>query len=280
MKARGGLEGGIALDHIAIAFSASMDTTDHRARILDQFSKQAVPFAEVPAHADADAMALLVRLSGAGPEDEVLDAGCGPGLVACALAPLVRSVIGTDLTPPMLARASQLARSRSIANAAFQPGDMEQLPFPDGQFSLVVTRYTFHHLLAPAKALAEMVRVCRPGGRVTIVDAALPPEKAAAYDALELVRDPSHVHVLGPDHLLSMADRAGLVDLQTALYRLPMVLAQTLAASFPEPGGAERVRAMVEADVGVDRIGIQAWREPDGAVHYRVPCAVIVGRKI
>jgi SAM-dependent methyltransferase len=256
-----------------------MDTNEHRARILDQFSRQAVPFAEVPAHADADAMALLVRLSRAGPDDEVLDAGCGPGLVACALAPLVRTVIGTDLTPAMLARAADLARSRAIANATFQPGDLEALPFPDGRFSLVVTRYTFHHLLAPARALAELVRVCRPGGRVTVVDAALPPEKAAAYDALELLRDPSHVHALGPDELLALAAGAGLVDLEAALYRLPIGLEQTLAASFPAPGDAERVRALVEGDIGEDRLGIQAWREPTGAVRYRVPCAVVVGRK-
>jgi SAM-dependent methyltransferase len=256
-----------------------MDTTDHRARILDQFSRQAVPFTEVPAHADAEAMALLARMSGAGADDEVLDAGCGPGLVACALAPLVRSVVGTDLTPAMLAKAADLAQRRGVANATFQPGDMEGLPFPDGRFSLVVTRYTFHHLLAPARALGELVRVCRRGGRVTVVDAALPPEKAAAYDALELVRDPSHVHALSPAELVALAEAAGLVDVQAALYRLTIGLEQTLAASFPGPGGAEQVRAMVEGDIGVDRLGIEPWRGADGAVRYRVPCAVVVGRK-
>lgn len=256
-----------------------MDAIDHRSRILDQFSKQAVPFAEVPAHADSDAMALLIRLTGASDHDEVLDAGCGPGLVACALAPLVRSVTGTDVTPAMLTRAADLARSRGVSNVTFVPGDMERLPFEAGRFSLIVTRYTFHHLLSPEKALGEMVRVCRPGGRVAIVDAALPPEKAAAYDALELVRDPSHVHALAPEELLGLAREAGLHDVQTALYRLPIGLDQTLAASFPETGGAERVRAMVEADIGVDALGIQAWREPSGAVWYRVPCAVVVGRR-
>jgi SAM-dependent methyltransferase len=255
-----------------------MDPSEHRNRILDQFSRQAAPFAEVPAHADADAMALLLQLSGAGPEDEVLDAGCGPGLVTCALAPRVKSVTGTDLTPAMLQKAAELAHSWGIANATFQQGDMERLPFPKARFSLAVTRYTFHHLLAPARALAEMLRVCRPGGRVAIVDAALPGEKAAAYDALELVRDPSHVHALSPGDLLALAIEAGLHDIATASYRLPIGLDQTLAASFPEPGGAERVRAMVEGDIGVDRIGIQAWREADGSIHYRVPCAVLVGR--
>jgi SAM-dependent methyltransferase len=258
---------------------AAMNTGDHRTRILDQFSRQAVPFSEVPAHADAEAMALLVRMSGVGPEDEVLDAGCGPGIVACALAPLSRSVVGTDLTPAMLARATELAHRRGIANATFRQGDMERLPFAEGTFSLVVTRYTFHHLLAPAVAAAELVRVCRPGGRVVIVDAALPPDKAAAYDALELVRDPSHVHALAPEALLELAERAGLRKLEAALYRLSIGLEQTLAASFPEPGGADRVRGMVEGDIGVDRLGIQAWREPDGSVRYEVPCAVIAGCK-
>lgn len=133
-----------------------MDAAGHRSRILDQFSKQAVPFTEVAAHADADAMALLVRLSAANVDDEVLDAGCGPGLVACALAPLVRSVTGTDVTPAMLVRAADLARSRGITNVTFLPGDMERLPFEAGRFSLVVTPCTFHHLLSPRKRLAGM----------------------------------------------------------------------------------------------------------------------------
>jgi SAM-dependent methyltransferase len=256
-----------------------MSDTDHRSLILDQFTRQAAPFAEVPAHDDAQAMDLLRRLAAVGPADDVLDSGCGPGLVACALAPHVRSVTGADLTPAMLERARSLAKTRELANVTFVPGDMERLPFPDAHFSAVVTRYTFHHLLAPERALAEMMRVCRPGGRVTIVDAAVPPTKSAAYDALEKVRDPSHVHALAAEELLALTERAGLADLVTAAYRLSMRLEQTLAASFPERGGAQRVRDMVEADVGVDRIGIEARREADGTIHYTVPCAIVSGRK-
>ncbi len=257
----------------------AVDPRDHNARIVDQFTRQAVPFSEVPAHADADAMALLLRLSAASPADEVLDAGCGPGIVACALAPLVRSVVGTDLTPAMLARAADVARHRGLGNVTFREGDMERLPFPDGSFSLVVTRYTFHHLLRPAAALAELVRVCRPGGRVVVVDAAVPPDKAAAYDALELIRDPSHVHALDPEALVALVTGAGLREVEAVRYRLTIGLAQTLAASFPAPGGAEQVRALVEGDIGVDQLGIGAWKEADGTVWYGVPCAVVVGRR-
>ena len=78
---------------------------------------------------------------------------------------------------------------------------------------------------------------------------------------------------------MDLAVQAGLQDIVTASYRLPIGLEHTLAASFPEPGGAERVRAMVEADIGIDRLGLGATREPDGSVCYRAPCAVVTGRR-
>jgi SAM-dependent methyltransferase len=202
-----------------------MNDSDHRQRILDQFSRQAAPFSEVPAHADADAMELLIRRSKAGPEDEVLDAGCGPGLVACALAPRVRSVVGADLTPAMLEKAQELAQSRGLGSVAFVPGDMERLPFSAGRF--VLTRYTFHHLLTPAPCPR------RDGAR-------LPPRWA------------------GGGRGRGGATGQGL--------RLRRPGARTLAASFPEPGGAERVRVMVEGGIGLDRIGIHAPCDTDGSV--------------
>jgi ubiquinone/menaquinone biosynthesis C-methylase UbiE len=57
------------------------------------------------------------------------------------------------------------------------------LPFRDAAFSLVVTRYSFHHFLDPQAVLAEMVRVCAPGGRVAVIDVfTSTPEEAEAYN--------------------------------------------------------------------------------------------------
>jgi SAM-dependent methyltransferase len=134
--------------------------------------------------------------------------------------------------------ASQITCAASCRARTFRRPDLEPDGYIDRRFSVVVTRHTFHHLLAPARALAEMLRVCRPDGWVAVVDAAVPVEKAAAHDALERIRDPSQVHALSPGELLAMAERAGLADLQTASYRLPFRLEQTLTASFPEAGGS------------------------------------------
>jgi len=257
---------------------ALMTDGEHERRIVEQFTRQAVPFAEVPAHSNEAALRLMLRQSGAGPADEVLDAGCGPGIVACAFAPHVHHVTGTDITPAMLERARSAAQQAGLANVAFLPGDMYRQPFPDGRFSLVTTRYTFHHLVDPAAALRELVRVCRPGGRVMVVDAAVEPQFAAAYDEAELIRDPSHVHALPPAEFPRLLAAAGLAGIETSLYRLEIALDQQLAASFPDPGGAERLRRLFEEDVAAGRMGLGVHRR-EGGLHYSVPCAVATGRK-
>ena len=81
---------------------------DHREQIVDQFTRQALPFSSAPAITNAAALAQIVALAAPGPDDTVLDVACGPGLVVCAFAPLVRRATGIDLTPAMLDRARSL----------------------------------------------------------------------------------------------------------------------------------------------------------------------------
>jgi 2-polyprenyl-3-methyl-5-hydroxy-6-metoxy-1,4-benzoquinol methylase len=72
----------------------------HPARhVVDQFTRQAVPFATAAPIRDQAALELLVDAAGTGADDEVLDVACGPGLVACAVARAARQVTGIDLTP-------------------------------------------------------------------------------------------------------------------------------------------------------------------------------------
>jgi ubiquinone/menaquinone biosynthesis C-methylase UbiE len=141
----------------------------HRDRILDQFSQQAVPFSTAGPIRDEKALRLLVEATGAGAHDTVLDVACGPGLVACAFGRVARQVTGIDLTPAMIEQARQLATEQQLGNVTFQVGDVVPLPFPAATFSIVVSRFAFHHFPEPARVLSEMA-VCRPGGRVAVAD--------------------------------------------------------------------------------------------------------------
>ncbi len=248
---------------------------EHQRLILEQFTRQAVPFSQMRNHSPE----LLLAASGAGPEDTVLDVACGPGLMACAFARVARHVTGVDLTPAMIEQAEVLQRADGLTNLTWHVGDVRRLPFADASFSLAFTRYSFHHLLDPKAVLAEMVRVCSHGGRAVVVDVFTSgPEQAEAYDRMEKLRDPSHVRALALGELTGLMTQAGLRDVRTQLYKHEVELEDVLRRSFPDPGDADTVRRMFVEDLGVNRLGLGAHLR-EGTIHYAYPVAVVVGQK-
>ena len=111
------------------------------------------------------AAARLVRFAGVRPGQRVLDVACGTGVVAVTAARLGARVTGADFTPELLA---QVRESSSIAelNVDWNDADVEQLPFADQEFDVVLSQ--FGHMFAPrpAVAVAEMLRVLKPGGTI------------------------------------------------------------------------------------------------------------------
>ena len=256
--------------------------SEHRDEILDQFTRQATPFATAPGIRDEAALKLIVEASGAGPDDTVLDVACGPGLVVCAFASRVRHAIGIDLTPAMIERARALEREKGLRNVEWRVGDVLPLPFAGESFTITVSRYSFHHFLDPLAVLAEMKRVTAPGGRVVVADVVVSQEarKADAYNRMEKLRDPSHVRAMTLVELSALFDEAGFRDLRKAFYRMEVELEGVLERSFPVAGGAEEVRRMFVESLADDGLGVGARRE-GGEIHFGYPIAVLsatVGR--
>ena len=126
------------------------------------------------------------------------------------LARVARHVTGIDLTPAMLEQARALQRQQGLENLTWQEGDVLPLPYADHSFSIVSTRFAFHHFEDPLAVLKEMRRVCRPGGRVVVADSAPAAGKADAFNRMERLRDPSHVRALSPEELRALFTEAGL----------------------------------------------------------------------
>jgi ubiquinone/menaquinone biosynthesis C-methylase UbiE/DNA-binding transcriptional ArsR family regulator len=102
------------------------------------------------------------------PEWTVADLGCGTGSVAAALAPFVASVIAVDASAAMLQAAKK--RLHGFDNVSVRRGELEALPIDDGRLDAATLMLVLHHLPDPAKALAEVVRVLKPHGRLLLVD--------------------------------------------------------------------------------------------------------------
>jgi len=250
-----------------------------RRLIIEQFTKQAVPYSEMPHHNEEGTNRLVIETAGIGPEDMVLDVACGPGLITCAVARIARHVTGIDITPAMLEQARKRQQAMGLPNVDWRLGDVTPLPFPDAAFSAVITRYSFHHFLEPQAVLAEMVRVCRAGGRVAVIDVFMStPEQAEAYDRMEKLRDPSHVRAFLLAELAGLFYDAGLKEIKTAFYKLDVELEKLLTASCTKPDDANAVRRILHDDLAVDQLGVGANRREDG-IHFAFPIVVMVGQR-
>jgi SAM-dependent methyltransferase len=106
------------------------------------------------------------------PGMRLLDVGCGPGAITLGLAAAVApgEVVGIDLRAAAVEQARATAGQRGIANVRFEVGSAYDLPFPDASFDAAFAHVVLMHLREPARALAEMRRVLRPGGVVGVRD--------------------------------------------------------------------------------------------------------------
>ncbi|HEY6249283.1 MAG TPA: methyltransferase domain-containing protein [Candidatus Angelobacter sp.] len=253
-------------------------SSGHREQILDQFTRQAEPFAQAQAIRSPEALDRIVKMAEAGLDDTVLDVACGPGLLACAFARVARHAVGVDITPAMLDQARKAQQEQGLTNVSWQSGDVLALPYPDHHFSIVVSRFAFHHLPEPLAALREMVRVSKPGGRIVVADMAPAANKADALNAEERLRDPSHVRAMPVDELRSLFVQAGLSTQRVEYYRLEGELEDLLRRSFPKKGDADRIRKIFADSIVDDALDLATRRE-NGKIFYGFPVTILASKR-
>lgn len=179
--------------------------------VQNQFNPAAANYVTSPIHAAGLDLAEMVKIAQLRGDEQLLDAGCGAGHTALTFAPHVGQVVALDLSASMLEQGRKLADERGITNIEFRKGDVESLPYPDASFDVVTSRYSAHHWPNPLTALREFRRVLRPNGRLLIGDIVSSNDYTidTHFQAIELLRDPSHVRDHTVDQWLALLDQAG-----------------------------------------------------------------------
>ena len=192
------------------------------ARVRASFGPNAAKYTTSQGHADAGALAHLVARVAPRPTDEVLDIGTGAGHTALAFAPCVARVVALDPTPQMLEEVQRNAAARGLGNVSVRDGAAESLPFGAGSFDVVTCRLTTHHFADLPRAVGEMARVLRPGGRLVITDTMVPEDDDLdrQINEIEWLRDPSHVRNYRPSEWRALIDgaRLSVIDLEVGHY--------------------------------------------------------------
>jgi ubiquinone/menaquinone biosynthesis C-methylase UbiE len=249
----------------------------HSEEIVDQFTRQAAQFAVSPTARSEDILERMVRLARVEASDAALDVACGPGLLVCALARRARHATGMDLTPAMLDQARRTQTAEDVSNVSWDRGHGTAMPYGDGQFDVVTCRFAFHHFPEPAAVLEEMRRVCRGGGRIVVGDSAPAANKAAAFNAMERLRDPSHTRALPSEELTALFAAVGLTEAQVERTRLALDLDEFLSRSYPREGDEARIRAMFASALEDDAMDVEPRRE-GGKIRFSVPVAVVAAQ--
>ncbi|MGU3537160.1 class I SAM-dependent methyltransferase [Methylobacterium sp. A54F] len=253
-----------------------MTSRTHESHVADQFGPQAAAYVASAVHAqggDLDEIGALVR--DAAPA-RVLDLGCGGGHVAFAAAPLSGSVTAYDLSDDMLGAVAAEARRRGLSNIETRQGAAEVLPFADADFDAVLTRFSAHHWRGVAAALAEARRVLKPGGLLVVADLVAPEDAIldTHLQAVELLRDPSHVRDYSVSQWQAMLRAAGFEARTPTLRRLHLDFTSWIARMRTPASLAAAIRALQEGAAAEIRGHFAI--EPDGS--FTADTAVFAGR--
>lgn len=184
---------------------------EERERVRSRFTRSAEPFAKFALASRTGDADRLVALAAPERHELALDLACGPGTFTLPLAEQARFVHGLDLTPALLEQAQRAVEERRLRNVVLTCGSAYRMPYRDASFDLAGCGYSLHHFAEPARALAELARVLRPGGRVVVLDMIVPARAdPARTNAIERARDESHARTLAAAELVGLVESAGL----------------------------------------------------------------------
>ncbi|MEA1869670.1 MAG: methyltransferase domain-containing protein [Euryarchaeota archaeon] len=231
---------------------------------------------------DKDHLNLIVDLTAPGGSDKVLDVATGNGFLAFEFAKRVSGVIGCDMTRDMLLTAERIQKERGIRNADFRVMDAESLGFEDESFDIVSCRFAFHHFTDPGKAVSEMARVCKTGGKIVLVDG-LSSEDAAKseyHNRIEQLRDPSHVRLYSEPELAGMLKDAGLKIIHARNWDADFYFDEWIKIADPGEEIAMEVECMMADSVEGDKIGLRVrFDDDDGGLLFTYSTVILVAEK-
>jgi methanogen homoaconitase small subunit len=250
----------------------------------DRFGRRSGAYSKSSILSDKEHLNLIVDLTAPEVSDKVLDVATGNGFLAFEFAKRVSDVTGCDMTRDMLLVAESIQRERGLDNVDFRVMDVESLGFEDGSFGIVSCRFAFHHFTDPGKAVSEMARVCKRGGKIVLVDG-LSSEDAAKseyHNRIEQLRDPSHVRLYSEPELEGMLEDAGLTVIHARNWDADFYFDEWIKIADPGEDVAREVRRMMADSVADDKTGLRVRfddDDDDGRLLFTYSTVILVAEK-
>lgn len=221
----------------------------HETMVEAQFGPRARAYVESAVHARGPDLEALEAVVAAARPARALDLGAGGGHVSYLMARHAGQVTACDLSSDMLAAVAATARDRQISNVTTVQAPAENLPFADGSFDFVGCRYSAHHWRDFEAGLRQARRVLKRGAPAAFVDVFA--SGHALFDthlqAVELLRDTSHVRDYTAGEWVSALGRSGFALVAARTWRLRMEFATWTARMRTPDENARAIRLLQDA---------------------------------
>lgn len=196
----------------------------HDQHVQTNFGPRANAYVESSVHSQGEDLSHLADVVRAISPQQAIDLGAGGGHVSYTIAPYVGTVTAVDLSADMLAAVHETATKKGLSNVATMRASAEQLPFADASFDFLACRYSAHHWHDVNAGLREARRILSKGSKAVFIDAVAPasPILNTHLQAIELLRDTSHVRNYTVAEWTEMLGRAGFSVMALRSFRLRM----------------------------------------------------------
>jgi ubiquinone/menaquinone biosynthesis C-methylase UbiE len=218
--------------------------TAHDANVTNQFGPRANAYVESAVHSQGEDLTQLAAITRRIAPAHALDLGCGGGHVAYTMAPHAEKVTASDLSSDMLAAVAATADARGLGNIETMQASAENLPFADATFDMLGCRYSAHHWQDVDAGFREARRVLKPGATAVFIDVYSPgrPLLDTHLQAVELLRDTSHVRDYAVPEWIDKLTRAGLAANASHAWRVRMDFPVWIARMATPPELADAIR--------------------------------------
>ncbi|OYD06396.1 hypothetical protein CHM34_16645 [Paludifilum halophilum] len=235
-------------------------------------------------HRMSPTIRLLHEFTGEYTVDSVCDVACGAGHLAISFHERAQRLVGVDPSPNMLSAFINQAREKGVEAERIE-SSAERIPLPDDSFDLVVSRLAPHHFEDIGRAVKEMGRLARPGGRVAVIDLEgyENPDIDEFNHTLEVLHDPTHVRSYRASQWKQFFVDAGLdiLKVQSGLYERPSGVSVRRWCEIASSG--EEAERKIQEELRkapkhfLDAMGID---ERDGTFYMPIRTVLIMGQKL
>ncbi len=250
-------------------------------KVKKQFDLQAHSFSKWSVTKNEAYMQAYFEFIGFEKGDELLDVACGTGEFSVFCARRINGVHGIDISEGMIELAKKQACSGGLANITFACHDVESIPCASNSFSVVACRSAFHHMENYPQVFREMLRCCRPNGRLAVQDIMSYDDQKvnSFFEDLEKEIDVSHNATLTKGEFINLFDQNRVDVIRSMSVEIELNFRDYLSHAFQSQSSLEKIRDLLEEGLQDEDISRFLYLNKDEEPVFKRSVFLILGQK-